>query len=132
MVTLKGSLIIYLSPLRREERRVYFFCFPLRGRKTKTTTLRQHHNFIRIYAFNCHAMVFEYHQNVDHFFFSALLRPVECGAYSSGVSRKENIFFLCELCGSSPASSGTGGEKHVFTCPHSKAGTTSQTGDLRD
>jgi hypothetical protein len=30
-------------------------------------------------------------------FFSALLRPVECGAYSSGVSRKENIFFLCEL-----------------------------------
>jgi hypothetical protein len=23
---------------------------------------------------------------------------VECEAYSSGVSRKENIFFLCDLC----------------------------------
>ena len=40
---------------------------------------------------------------------SALLRPacpvgsenrtgVECGAYSSGVSRKKNINFLCVLC----------------------------------
>ena len=33
-------------------------------------------------------------------FFSALLRPVECGAYSSGVSRKKNIHFLCVLCDS--------------------------------
>jgi hypothetical protein len=32
---------------------------------------------------------------------------VECEAYSSGVSRKENIFFLCELCALSEA----GGEK---------------------
>jgi len=33
--------------------------------------------------------------------------PVECGAYSSGVSRKGKNVFLCDLCASSEAGSET-------------------------
>jgi len=32
------------------------------------------------------------------FLFFALLRPVECGAYSSGVSEKQKNINLCALC----------------------------------
>jgi len=51
-------------------------------------------------------MVLAYHQSVDLFLFCPL-------------SRKENIFFLCEPCVSSEA----GGEKHALTYPPNKAGT---------
>jgi hypothetical protein len=48
---------------------------------------------------------------LQNFSFSALLCPVECGAYSSGVNRKGNRFFLCDLCGSSRA----GGKKNILS-----------------
>jgi len=55
----------------------------------------------------CFCMHYNYqcHHVVKSFLFWCPC-PVECEAYSSGVTRKENIFSLCELC----VSSETGGE----------------------
>jgi hypothetical protein len=77
---------------------------------------------MKIYIFNCPAMAFGYHQSVDHFLFCPFIPLV-----LAGLSRKENKFFLCELCVSSEA----GGEKPALTYPHSKAGTISIAEGLR-
>ena len=59
---------------------------------------------------NCVISMTRYYLHCHHAVRSFLFWPL---------SRKENIYSLCELCVSSEA----GGEKHSRTYPHSKAGT---------
>ena len=109
MVTLKGSLTKQSSPQSHGERKVYsLICFPLRGRKTNNNKPYGNTDLLFKSVFLCAQRLSWLPSRCRSFLFWPL-------------SRKENIFSLCELRVSSEA----GGEKHSLTYPHSKAGTIS-------
>jgi len=106
-VTLKGPLTKQFTPQSHGDRKVYSLIrFPLRGRKTNNDKPYGNTDLLSQSVFLCAQRLSWLTSRCRSFLFWPL-------------SRKENIFSLCELRDSSEA----GGEKHSRTYPHSKAGT---------
>jgi len=86
-LALKGSVVFTAEPQRTL--REMFFSFPLRGRKTKNLSPTGHDGTLVRDRYL--PMMPVHHSNAECFSFAVLLRPVECGAYSTGVNSKGKI-----------------------------------------
>ena len=125
---LKRSLTEDYSPQRHRGRWVYcLICFPLTpvkwtsyltgqgGRKTNNNKPYPMHLFYSKVCSFVTSYYFDWHNAVD-LFFSGVHAPLNSADHLSGVSRKEKLFFLRELCVSSEVpTSGQAGRWKTFS-----------------